>query len=414
MALPLAQLPTDEKERLSALYELELMDTPPEERFDRIVRMAMEILKVPVAYVALLDGERQWFKSICGLSFSETTRSTSLCSHTILSHEPIICQDTLEEPRFADNPHVLGDPFVRLYLGHPLRTPSGYAVGTFCAMGFQPRAVSVEQASFFRDLAALAQTELNLMDLLTMQKELRARKAELEQHNEFVRGIFGRYVTDQVAHSLLSSPKGLKLGGERRYLTILMSDLRGFTTMSERVAPEQMVDLINRYLARMIPIIEEHGGTIDEFIGDAILVLFGAPAEQPDHAAKAVACALRMQLALAELNREMLAEGGQELHMGVGVHTGDAIVGNIGSDRRMKYGVVGSAVNLTARIQSFCVAGQTLVSRATYRAIEPIARMDGHLRVKLKGYDRPVSIYEIGGLGGPYRVEVPSVAAGEP
>ena len=405
--MPLADKPDDDFERICALHELKILDTPPEERFDRISRMALQVLDVPVAYVSLIDGERQWFKSVCGLNFNSTPRGPSLCAHTILSYEPIICPDTHLEPRFADSPYVVGDPHVRFYLGHPIATPEGYRVGTFCALGFEPRLVTPKERAAFSDLAAMAEAELNLMDLITLQKELRSKKADLEKRNLFIREVFGRFVTDQVAESLLDCPKGLKLGGERRNLSILMSDLRGFTALSERLSPEHMVSLINLYLAKMIPVVESFHGTIDEFIGDAILVLFGAPLPAENHAEQAVACALAMQLALQDLNVEFVAQGLPELTMGIGVHTGDAIVGNIGSDRRMKYGVVGSAVNLTARIQSFTLGGQTLVSEATYRAVQSIARADGHLRVKVKGYDQPISIYEIGGLRGRYQLEVP-------
>ncbi len=387
--------------RLAAVHALKLLDTPAEERFDRISRLAAKLLGVPVAYVALLEDSRQWYKSSCGLGgMTETSRDWSLCSYTILSHDLLLCEDALEEPRFADNPYVTGPPNVRFYMGFPLATAEGHNIGTFCVMDFQPRRISPEAEAQFRDLAAMAEAEINLMDILTMQQELR-------RAYDFMRDVFGRYLTEQVASEILKAPDQLRLGGEKRRVTVLMSDLRGFTGLSERLHPEQVVDLLNRYLGRMVEVITRHDGTIDEFIGDAILVIFGAPLEQPDHARRAVACAVEMQLAMEAFNEENQRLGLPPQCMGVGINTGDVIVGNIGSNRRMKYGVVGSPVNLAARIESFTVAGQVLISESTLLAVGPILRVDGHLRVKVKGYDDPISIYEVGGIGADYGLYLP-------
>lgn len=410
--MPYAEMPPDERERVAALYARQLMDSPPEERFDRISRLAVQTVGAPIAYVAFLDGERQWFKSMCGLSLSETSRRTALCSHTILSMEPIICPDTHLDARFADNDHVVGPPHVRFYMGHPLATPDGHNIGTFCVMGMEPQEPDERQIKAFKDLAAWAQNELNLIDVLTLQEallqhkqELRQLNGELEKRSEFIRSVLGRYLTDQVANQLLEHPEGLNLGGETREVSILMSDLRGFTPMSEKSTPEQVVSLLNRYLGCMTPVIEKHGGTIDEFIGDAILVIFGAPLACPDHAQRAVACALDMQLAMDEFNRE----SHHPMQMGIAVNTGNVVVGNIGSATRMKYGVVGSAVNLTARIQSFTLGRQVLISEQTLGKLGGQARVDGHLRVKVKGVEEPVCIYDIGAYGS-YELHAASIS----
>ncbi|MBN9418324.1 hypothetical protein ABS71_22465 [bacterium SCN 62-11] len=405
--MPYAEMPANERERVAALYARQLLDTPPEERFDRVSRLAARSLEVPIAYVAFLDGERQWFKSVCGLSLSEIPRRTSLCSHTILSLEPILCPDTLEEPRFADNPNVTGPPGIRFYMGHPLTTPEGHNIGTFCVMDTQPHALTPEKERAFLDLAQWAQNELNLIDVITLQAALHKLNQDLEKRSHFIRSVLGRFLTDQVAEQLLEHPEGLNLGGESREVSILMSDLRGFTPMSERSTPAQVVDLLNRYLARMTPVIEKYGGTIDEFIGDAILVLFGAPLRCADHAKRAVACALDMQLAMEDFNRESVALGVPAMDMGIAVNTGEVVVGNIGSATRMKYGVVGSAVNMTARIQSFTLGRQVLISEQTLRELEGEARVDGHLRVKVKGVEDPVCIYDIGEIRGQYGLSLP-------
>jgi adenylate cyclase len=405
--MPYAEMPANERERVAALYARQLLDTPPEERFDRVSRLAVRSLEVPIAYVAFLDGERQWFKSVCGLNLSQVPRQTSLCSHTILSMEPILCPDTRNEPRFSDNPNVVGPPGIRFYMGHPLSTPEGHNIGTFCVMDTQPHELTDEKVRAFLDLAQWAQNELNLIDVITLQEALHKLNQDLEKRSHFIRSVLGRFLTDQVAEQLLEHPEGLNLGGESREVSILMSDLRGFTPMSEKSTPAQVVDLLNRYLARMTPVIEKYGGTIDEFIGDAILVLFGAPLACADHAKRAVACALDMQLAMEDFNAESLALGVPAMEMGIAVNTGEVVVGNIGSATRMKYGVVGSAVNMTARIQSFTLGRQVLISARTLDELEGEARVDGHLRVKVKGVEDPVCIYDIGELRGKYELSLP-------
>lgn len=395
--MPYAAYPLDERERVAALYARQLMDSPPEERFDRISRMATHVLGFSIAYVAFVDEDRQYFKSVCGLDARESPRLQALCSHTLLTTDGIIAPDTLREPRFADLPNVVGPPHIRSYMGHPLHTPEGFNIGTFCCMDFTPKEITPEQIKQFHDLAEWAQSELNLIDVVELQEALLEGKRELRKRNQFIRKVLGQFLTDQVADQLLEHPEGLKLGGELREVSVLMSDLRGFTSMSERSTPEQVVSLLNRYLARMTPVIEKHGGTIDEFIGDAILVIFGAPLAQEDHAQRALACALDMQLAMQAFNDESAELGIAPMEMGIAVNSGEVVVGNIGSKERMKYGVVGSPVNITARIQSFTLGHQVLISQSTLDHLGKEARVDGHLRVKVKGVDDPVCIYDVGG-----------------
>jgi adenylate cyclase len=185
---------------------------------------------------------------------------------------------------------------------------------------------------------------------------------ELERRNKFIRETFGRYTSDDIVEVLLDMPEGLKLGGEKRQVTLMMSDLRGFTALAERLEPTAVVALLNHYLSVMIEIIHKHGGTIDDIIGDAILVIFGAPLPMPDAALRAVCGALEMQKAMKEVNEHNLRMGWPEIQMGIALHTGEVVIGNIGSMKRSKYGVVGQMVNLTARIESFTVGGQVLVS----------------------------------------------------
>jgi class 3 adenylate cyclase len=159
-----------------------------------------------------------------------------------------------------------------------------------------------------------------------------------------------------------------------------------------------MIDLINRYLARMTPIVLAHGGTINEFIGDAILVLFGAPFERPDDPLRAARCALAMQAAMADLNAENAALGLPPLSMGIGIHTGVVVAGNIGSKEHVKYGVVGPAVNLTARVQGLAAGGQVLLTNAALARVRGMVRVGPALRTRVKGVSEPVVVQPLLGL----------------
>jgi class 3 adenylate cyclase len=237
---------------------------------------------------------------------------------------------------------------------------------------------------------------------------LRDKNVELARAHELVRHAFGRYVSEEVAESLLRAPEALDLGGEEREASILLSDLRGFTAMAARLHPHEVIEVLNLYLEAMVDVIGRYQGTIDEIVGDGILVIFGAPVACQDHAEKAVACGLAMQLAMTEVNRRLVAKGGAEVEMGIGVHTGRVVVGNIGSLRRTKYAAVGANVNLVGRIQSFTTGGQLLISEDTHRNIKSPLRIDGQYVVEPNGVARSVLLYEIGGIGQPFGLALPS------
>ena len=244
-------------------------------------------------------------------------------------------------------------------------------------------------------------------ELRSALEKLTEVNQQLELHNRFIRETFGRYLSNEVVSSLLESPTGLQLGGENRHVTILMSDLRGFTSLVGRLEPEQVVIIINRYLSAMVDVILKYEGTINEFIGDAIFVIFGAPLWWPDHAQRAVACAVAMQLAMAAVNAQNRHDGLPEVEMGIGVNTGEVVVGNLGSHKRAKYGVLGTHVNLTARIESYTIGGQILISETTLQDVGPILRIAQQMEIEAKGIDRPITLYDVRGIGGAHDLFLP-------
>jgi len=215
---------------------------------------------------------------------------------------------------------------------------------------------------------------------------------------EFVRGVLGRFVDPELAARVLADREALRLGGELREITVLFADLREFSRLSERLGPEMVIQLVNRYLAAMTPVIVKHHGVIIDFYGDGILVLFGAPFARNDAAAQALRCAWAMQRAMVEVNIESRKQGQAELGMGITVNSGRAVVGNIGSDERVKYGAVGPPVNDAAHLQAHVSAGEVLVTTAAVWRGAAVARIDEPRVIELKGRAAPITVYTLTGL----------------
>jgi adenylate cyclase len=212
-----------------------------------------------------------------------------------------------------------------------------------------------------------------------------------------IKGLFGRYVSKDVIDQLMSDPALARLGGQRREMTVLFSDIRGFTTASEKGVPEDVVRQLNEYFTAMVEVLFRHRGTLDKFVGDMVMGLFGAPLADPQHADHAVAAALEMTAVLDRLNETWTAQGRPTLDIGIGINSGEMIAGNIGSDTIMSYTVIGDAVNLGARLESLNkeYGTRVLISQSTLdRLTTPVnsRRVD---EVTVKGKTRPVVVYEV-------------------
>jgi class 3 adenylate cyclase/HAMP domain-containing protein len=244
-------------------------------------------------------------------------------------------------------------------------------------------------------------------DLAHSFNELGQQLTEYIEKRDFIRDTFGRYVTQEVVTKLLESEGALEMGGETREVSLIMSDLRGFTAIIAEMDPEQVITFLNRYLSRMIEILLDHRAVIDEILGDGILAFFGAPEPMEDHPARAVACALEMQAAMVEINAANEADGLPRLTMGIGVNTGSVVVGNIGSERRTKYSVVGSDVNFASRMEAFALAGQVLISATTYSRVRHLVEVVDSLQVEMKGVPGRATLYDVRGIGAPYNIWLP-------
>jgi adenylate cyclase len=212
-----------------------------------------------------------------------------------------------------------------------------------------------------------------------------------------VKKLFSRYVSKDVYDQLVADPSLAALGGARRTMTVLFSDVRGFTAMSEKGTPEEVVGQLNEYFSRMVQVVFDHNGTVDKFVGDMVMALFGAPLDDADHAEHAVQTALAMTQALNELNARWQAEGRPTLDIGIGINTGDMVAGNIGSDTIMSYTVIGDAVNLGARLESLNkdYGTRVIISDATRSRLKGQYDIHPLGDVVVKGKSKPVAIFEV-------------------
>ncbi|HKM22268.1 MAG TPA: adenylate/guanylate cyclase domain-containing protein [Lachnospiraceae bacterium] len=237
-----------------------------------------------------------------------------------------------------------------------------------------------------------------LKDAVRAMEQIKALNGQLQLRNQLISETFGRYLSDEIVEKLLNSPDGCKLGGEKKELTILMSDIRGFTAMSEIMSPVDLMSMLNHYLTVMTELIQNYKGTIIEFIGDAIFAIFGEPIECENGAENAVKCAVEMQNAMEAVNVFNEEQGYPHLEMGIGINTGEVILGNIGSEKRAKYGVVGQNVNLAGRIEGYTVGGQVLASESTTKKIEKLTYRSRH-EIYPKGIKTPINVYDIASVG---------------
>ena len=226
-----------------------------------------------------------------------------------------------------------------------------------------------------------------------------------ERQRLFVKRAFQQYVPEGVVKNIIANPALLRFGGDRKELTILFSDVRGFTTYSERHDAEKVVEILGEYLTRMVDVVFKNEGTLDKFIGDAVMAIFGAPVPQTDHALRACKTAVGMMAELKALRQKWAQEGRDPFAIGIGINTGEVIVGNLGSEQRFDYTVIGDPVNLAARLESlnkeFPQASGIIISDFTYALVKDQVDARPLGEVQVKGKDRPVIAYELLGVKNP-------------
>jgi len=258
-----------------------------------------------------------------------------------------------------------------------------------------------------RGTRAIAQGDFNVALPVTSGDEIGVLTESFNQmarslrEKEMIKHAFTRYVAREVVEEILKDPEHLVLTGERREATVLFCDIRGFTPLSERLSPEEVVSLLNEFYTLMIETTFKHDGTLDKFLGDAVMAVFGAPIAHPDHATRAVRTAIAMQQGVTVLNESRMRDGKEQIHIGIGVAVGEVVAGTVGSGERMEYTVIGDSVNLASRLESNAKPGRILISGRTYERVKDLVEVVSLGLLRVKGKEEQIEAYEVVGLVAP-------------
>jgi adenylate cyclase len=246
--------------------------------------------------------------------------------------------------------------------------------------------------------AAFKPDDLELISAVAAQTAIaveNARAHERLAREEVARANYSRFLPEYVVTQMLENPESFKLGGVNQTITVLFADIRGFTRISEHAPPERIVGLLNRYFSAMTDIIFAHGGTLDKYLGDGLMALFGAPAATPEDASNALNAAVAMQRRIMGINLELSGEGLPELGVGMGLHTGEATIGYIGSERRSEYTAIGDTVNTASRLESNARGGEILLSDTTAQAAHQRYKLKPREPIMVKNRVQPVKLWEV-------------------
>jgi adenylate cyclase len=246
--------------------------------------------------------------------------------------------------------------------------------------------------------AAFTQEELNVFALVAAQAASAIDNALASRQisqGALQRAALERFLSPEVVEMVAADPEGVGLGGVNQKVTIFFADIRGFTSLSERMQPEKIVELLNEYFTRTTDVIFDHNGTLDKYIGDAIMALFGAPISKGNDAANAVQAAIDLQRLLVEINRDAAARGFPEINVGIGINTGVVTAGNIGSPKRLDYTVIGDAVNTASRLMSHAAPGQILISQSTLSEVGGNIPLTELPPLLVKGKSMPLKVYNV-------------------
>lgn len=246
--------------------------------------------------------------------------------------------------------------------------------------------------------ASFKPDDLELISAVAAQTAIaveNARAHERLAREEVARANYSRFLPEYVVTQMLENPDSFKLGGVNQTITVLFADIRGFTRISEHAPPEKIVQLLNRYFSAMTDIIFAHGGTLDKYLGDGLMALFGAPTTTPQDAANAVNAAVAMQRRIIGINQELRAEGLPEIGVGIGLHTGEATVGYVGSEQRLEYTAIGDTVNTASRLESNSKGGEILVSEVTAKVARARYKLKPREPIMVKNRQQPVVLWEV-------------------
>jgi adenylate cyclase len=362
-----------------------------EEVMQRVMELVFQMENVERGFVMLYD-EKRGFRPAVLLYKDERLRkdprgvvlSKSIIERVTTERLPLLIHDVAGDERFSAS-ESLRLAGIRAAMCAPLIYKDKVFGLFYVDCLSKPYAFSKEELGIFSVIAAEAAMSF---DNARSHEELSRRIIE--------RQALERFLSGAIVEKILANPDQIHLGGENQTATIMFTDIRGFTRMAEKMEPQQIVELLNEYFTEMTDLIFENGGTLDKYLGDGIMAVFGAPITKPDDPARSVKTAIEMQRAMARLNRDWEARGQPALRAGIGVNTGAVTAGNIGSTKRMDYTVIGDSVNLASRLCANAAGGQILVSESTFAQLggsRPAKKLEP---IRVKGRDTPVEVYEIG------------------
>jgi adenylate cyclase len=362
-----------------------------------VMENATGVMKAEVSSVLLLDeeGKELIFRIALGEKGEKVKKirlkvGEGIAGWVAKSGKPIIVNDVKKEPRFNQKVDRKTGFKTRSILCVPLYS--------------KEKMIGVIQVINKKDYRPFTKEDEELLHTFACHAAIAIENAKLYENireEERKRGIYQRFLSPQIVDEIMNRAKAVSLGGRRQNVTVLFSDIRGFTEITEAKPPEYIVDLLNEYFGEMIDVIFKYGGTLDKFIGDGLMAVFGAPIYYKDHARRGVAAALEMKDRLNALNIRNRKRGFVELSVGIGINTGSVIAGNIGSEKRMEYTVVGNGVNIASRLEGLAQGGQILITESTYNELKGL-RLDVEKlkQVQVKGKRGAMDIYQVKSING--------------
>ena len=395
--LPVAEIPDIDTlkadyEKLRVAHELSqklAIDTDLDRLLQQIVDETFQIIRADRAVILLYDPDTDALNAAYvrqKRADEEIRLSNTILDEVKRNKAAVLSSDAMVDERFKAAKSIIMQG-IRSTMCVPLLV-GDQLVGAF-------HVDSMLASGAFTDKDLLLFSGIATQAAIAIQNFRLAKKIE---HEAATRAEFQRLLSPNLVDEIISGALTLNQAGTNREVTMLFADIRGFTSMSERHTPEEMVETLNNYFEFMVDVLFKHGGTLDKYVGDEIIGLFGAPVELPDAPARAVRCALDMLKALEEFNRLRASEGKEPLHIGVGINTGPVIAGAIGSSRTLQYTVIGDAVNLAARLCSVAKAGEIIISPTTMQQSYMQVIAEQRDPVQVKGKSEPIQIWNITGL----------------
>jgi adenylate cyclase len=359
-----------------------------DEVLSKVMDRVIELMHAARGFVVLVDDRNQMSVRISRGESEEDRSKEFLGSRTVIEQVmagglPILTTDASLDERFKGQQSVILHN-LRSILAVPLKVRGKQIGAVYVDNSFRAGIFEEVDKEFLQAIADLAAIAID--NALTFQ------------HAEFLRKTFERYVNKSVTDWVLQDPNRDKvfLPGQRLRVTMLASDIAGFSTLSQELEAEELVEFLNMYFSRMVDIVLDHGGNVDKFQGDGLLVAFGAPEPQIDSATRAVSAARAMQAEIGRINEERASHGDQPIEVGIGLDTGWVVAGNVGSERRLEYTLIGVPVNNAAFLSKQRPAS-VLLSQNTFRALEGAAPVEQRDPIVLKGATKEVPIYALNG-----------------